>query len=101
MTIGLGWKSLMMPDGTTELMYRVSLRTARLVAAPGDRQSAYKFLRHSYGERSQFVHGAKAAVDPQTVSATEDYLRQVLLNCVRNRKVPSAQDLDSSLLGTS
>jgi len=94
-------ESLMMPDGATELVYRVSLRTARLVAAPVDRQSAYKFLRDSYGERSQFVHGSKSTVTAETVSATEEYLRKVLLHCVHNRKVPSHQDFDSLILGTA
>jgi hypothetical protein len=94
-------ESLMIPDGTSELTYRVSLRTAHLVTPPPDRQAAYDFLRDSYGERSKFVHGSKAAVDPKTVSATEDYLRRVLRHCVDNRTVPSAQDLDSLTLGTS
>lgn len=72
--------------------------TARLIAASADRRQAYDFLRESYGERSKFVHGSKASVDPQIVLATEDYFRRVLLHCVNNRKVPSAQDLDSLLL---
>jgi len=92
-------ESLMIADGMTELMFRVSLRTARLVAAPLDRRQAYDFLRKSYGERSKFVHGSKAAVDGQIVFTTEDYLRKVLLHCVSNRRVPSAPELDSLLLG--
>jgi hypothetical protein len=93
-------ESLMIPDGTTELVYRVSLRTARLVADAHNRRPAYKFLKASYGERSQFVHGSKTSVDGGTVSATEDYLRKVLVHCVKNRKVPCAEELDSLVLGT-
>jgi hypothetical protein len=92
-------ESLMMPDAEGELSYRVSLRTARLVADAPDRGRAYDFLRTSYSERSKFVHGSKASVDAQKVRATEDYLRRVLLHCVKSHKVPSGPELDSLVLG--
>lgn len=94
-------ESLLMPDGTTELSYRVSIRGACLLGGRGGRGAIFDALRASYSERSRFVHGVPASVKPEVVVYTEDYLRRILRWCVESGQAPTKELLDSLVLGTA
>jgi len=91
-------ESLMAPDTSMELVYRLSLRTTCFIAKARERKRIFEKVKKSYNARSAFVHGSPKKVDEEIVSFTEECLRKVLLRCLALGKTPTQTVLDSLVL---
>lgn len=96
----VGLESLLLPDGSTELRYRIALRAAVLLEEAVDERHALQGrILKLYDHRSEVVHGDKVA-DPTKVSETTSILKRLLLLVIENR-IPTKDDLDRIALGES
>jgi hypothetical protein len=65
----VAFEALVVPDSTTELRYRASLRIARLAGTSYDeRRAAFLTARKSYDARSKVVHGGAAPADLESLT---------------------------------
>jgi hypothetical protein len=86
----------------SELVYRLSLHVASLLAEPGPtRIDRFREIKKLYGVRSKAVHGER--LDDGKVQAALDQshevLRDLLVYCAELGRVPTEADLLESLLG--
>jgi len=85
----------------SELVYRVSLTSATLIAPRGeDRISAFKRIKTTYGIRSKAVHGEPIAVERLFTGLHEsfDVLRALLLDAIEQGRVRGEDDFLRELL---
>lgn len=86
---------------TAELRFRVSALIASYTSPPGtDRLEAHKRIAALYDKRSAAAHGAPKH-DGDDLLATFELLRRVLINFIRDGRVPSKQELEGRLFGVS
>jgi len=96
-------ESLLMPGSDAgELKYRVALRTVYFLAETDDKTRAFEKIQESYNARSKVVHGRHLdKVDQELVAFTQNCLRNVLVKCVSEGKVPTGKQLDLLVLGST
>jgi hypothetical protein len=95
-------ESLLLPDGKEgELRFRAALRAAFFAPGTQNREEVFRHAMKSYKARSDIVHGAKDTVDHATIVETEECLRRVLCRCLELQIVPTAEMLNSIVLGTT
>jgi Apea-like HEPN len=86
---------------SSELVYRVSLSAATIVAARGpERVAAFKKIKSLYGVRSKAVHGEPITEDRlfSGLHDSFDVLRTMLLDAVERGAVRAEDDLSLELL---
>jgi hypothetical protein len=94
--VGLG--TLFLPDGNTELSFRLSLRVAFLLRQEKEqRKVAFKFLRDMYSLRSQIVHGNSQKLTDEQVIGIEGMLRESIILWITDKtnfldKLSNGQD---------
>ncbi len=93
-------ESLVVPDGSSELSYRASLRIgAFLGASAAERRTIFERLRRSYAVRSKLVHGDRPPHDLHAVlDQTEQTVRQTLRSWALNPPDGGVNELDARLL---
>jgi hypothetical protein len=95
----VAFEALVVPDSTTELRYRASLRIARLAGTSYDeRQAAFLTARSSYDARSKVVHGSTAPPDLDALTEKTRLLARNALNRWLLDPDMSVEALDRSLL---
>jgi hypothetical protein len=96
----VAFEALLVPDSTTELRYRASLRIARLVGQTAtERHEAFEVARSSYDARSKVVHGAQPPEDvDKVVEDTRQLARVVLRAWVLGPPPGDVSDLDRAAL---
>lgn len=96
----IAFEALLLPDGSTELNYRIALRLARLCGdTPERRQDIFISAKESYRARSKIVHG-ESPREPirQILPRTGDMAREALSRWLLNRPADGVQGLDRALL---
>lgn len=84
----------------SELVYRISLYSACLLAARGDtRKQKFEEVRKLYGLRSKVVHGEKLSNDKIAEAMSDSFhlLRDLLLLAVDNGRPITAADIDKAI----
>lgn len=96
-------EGLFLPDGTTELSYRVSLRVARFVAdVAADMRTVFELLyRKSYRARSKVVHGDAVPELDEIAASTGDVVRAALRRWLAAEAEPTVESIDTSLFTTA
>ena len=95
----VAFEALVVPDSTTELRYRASLRIARLAGTSFDeRQAAFLTARSSYDARSKVVHGSTGPPDLDALTEKTRLLARTALNTWLLDPEMSVEALDRSLL---
>lgn len=95
------WAALesMFSPSTTELRFRVAVLIASFLEPPGaKRRALHKRVMDLYDHRSAAAHG-KPKNDADGLLQTFELLRCVVLKIIQNGRVPSREDLESSLFG--
>lgn len=86
---------------TAELRFRVSALIASYTTPPGkERQDAQKRIAALYDKRSAAAHGAPKH-NGDDLLATFELLRRVLINFIRDGRVPSKLELEGRLFGVT
>ena len=95
----VAFEAFVVPDSTTELRYRASLRIARLVGTSyNERQAAFLTARSSYDARSKVVHGGTVPTDLDALTEQTRLLARNALNRWLLDPDMSIETLDRSLL---
>jgi predicted transcriptional regulator YdeE len=75
----IGLESLYLPDGYSELTFRLSLRIAFMLEKDGlERKKVFNIIKAIYESRSKITHGKKSKLTINDVSKAEDILRKSL-----------------------
>jgi Apea-like HEPN len=85
---------------SSELIYRISLYSACLLAERGEsRKGKFEEVKRLYGLRSKAVHGEKMADDKISQAMSESYhlLRALLFVAVERGKPITAADIDNAI----
>jgi hypothetical protein len=80
----------------SELVFRISLYTARFLAADDSagRKTLFEKVKELYKLRSKAVHGGTVKGDPnESVRETERLLRSLLLKCIETGALPNVVEL--------
>lgn len=96
----IAFEALLLPDGTTELNYRVALRLARLCGdTPEQRQDIFSWAKKSYNARSKIVHGTSPPGEmPRIIPRTQGMAREALRRWLLDRPTNGVATLDTDLL---
>lgn len=96
----IAFEALLVPDGTTELSYRASLRIARLAGQTAMvRSEAFALARSSYTLRSKLVHGEEPPMDlDRMLEKTRQLARTVLRAWLLDPPKGGVGDLDEAML---
>ena len=96
----IAFEALLLPDGSTELNYRVALRLARLCGdTPEQREDIFSSAKESYRARSKIVHGeSPPEAMPQILSRTRDIAREAVSRWLLHRPADGVKGLDRALL---
>ena len=84
----------------SELVYRISLYSASLLAPRGDaRKEKFEEVKRMYGLRSKAVHGDKLSEDKigEAMSDSFHLLRDLLILAVENGRAISSKDIDDAI----
>src|SRR5262249_52353842 len=85
----------------SELSFRVSANIASYLEPPGeDRIRCYRNVKKLYDARSKAAHGSLLA-ENDSLLKTYDLLKRVLGKTIEENHVPSRDDLEGLLFGTS
>jgi len=80
----IGLEALYLPDTSSELSYRLSLRVAKtLEKNSGKVSDLFDFVRRMYGQRSGIAHGREDSVTPEEVKKLEDVLRMSIKRYIK------------------
>jgi hypothetical protein len=86
----------------SELVYRISIHVACLLAPRGEaRRAMFEHVKDLYGLRSKVVHGVNMKSEKIQVAMDDSFelLRDLLVYCIDAGGVPSNDELMDSLLG--
>jgi len=73
----IGLEALYLPDGNTELSFRLSLRVAYLLETePTQRKSTFEFMRKIYKVRNKIAHGDEYNLSVEDINKIEELLRK-------------------------
>jgi hypothetical protein len=94
----IAFETLLLPDASGELSYRVAMRLAQLIGQTTDeKQAAFKAARRSYRKRSKVVHGQPAEGDlGKVVEETRELARKAIKAWLLNAP-ESAAALDDAI----
>jgi hypothetical protein len=96
----IAFEALLLPDGMTELNYRVALRLARLCGdTPEQRRDIFTWAKKSYNARSKIVHGTSPPDEmPRIIPRTQGMAREALRRWLLDRPADGVATLDTDLL---
>jgi hypothetical protein len=81
----IGLEALYLPDGNTELSFRLSVRVAFLLSSKIERKNTYEFLRKIYDVRSSVVHGNKYELNIEDIRKLEELLRKSVILWIKDK----------------
>lgn len=92
-------EALLLPDGKEgELRTKAALRLAWLLGAKANRTEMFKAVQKSYDLRSGIAHGTQKKFELENVTFLEGLVRQTMLHCLEQGKVPDADWLNALVL---
>ena len=109
----IGLESLFTPDSNQEITYRAALRIAAFLGKTSEKRvKIYEDMKHSYGWRSEIIHGSlynakkinelnKHETLHDTTLKTSSYLRKAILKLLESEEKFNPSWLEKELLRNS
>lgn len=90
----IGLEALYLPDGNSELTFRLSLRASLLLNTKASAKDDFKFLRKMYDARSSIVHGNISNISEEEIDKLEEITRKSLKAWLQNESLFTLENLN-------
>lgn len=97
----IGLESLYLPDGNSELTFRLSLRASKMLGdSPDKQEDIFKFLKQMYDVRSKVAHGKKIETKDEDLNRLENLFQNSILKYIEDKSKYKKENLDRIIFKT-